>query len=127
MEFQTDTDFSPLSKTQRGDKSANGELDDVSEAALAEQLAWRRDSVARMQSEFEREALDEEARRSWDLWEYQLQRAEFNLPFQRHQFIFGRNGPQSKLPNSLINYQEVSSESDMQDYISRLQQSRRYL
>ncbi|EED30522.1 hypothetical protein NOR53_535 [gamma proteobacterium NOR5-3] len=126
-EYQVETDFSPLSKTRRGDKSANGELDDVSEAALARQLQWRRDSVARMQSEFQREALDEEARRSWDLWEYQLERAEWNQPFQRHRFIFGRNGPQSRLPNSLINYQDVASESDMQDYISRLQQSGRYL
>lgn len=126
-EYQVDTDFSPLSKTQRGDKSANGELDDVSEAALAEQLQWRRGSVARMQSEFQRESLDEEAQRSWDLWEYQLEREEWNQPFKRHRFIFGRNGPQSRLPNSLINYQEVSSESDMKDYISRLRQSGRYL
>ncbi|WOJ92888.1 DUF885 domain-containing protein [Congregibacter variabilis] len=126
-EYHVETDFSPLSKSRRGDKSAHGELDDVSESALASQLQWRRDSVARMQSEFQRAALDEEAQRSWDLREYQLERQEWSQPFQRHRFIFGRNGPQSRFPNNLINYHEVSSESDMQDYVSRLRQSGRYL
>jgi uncharacterized protein (DUF885 family) len=126
-EFQVEMDFSPLDKSRRGDKSSHGELDDVSEAALDAQLQWRRDSVARMRAEFDRESLDEEAQRSWDLWEYELAEREMNQPFRRHQFIFGRNGPQTKLPNNLINYQDVVTEQDMEDYISRLRQSGRYL
>jgi uncharacterized protein (DUF885 family) len=126
-EFATLLDFSPLTKTRLGDKSDYGQLDDVSEAAMDRELAWRRDSVARMQAEFDYAALDDEGKVSWDLWEYQLQREEGALPFRRHGYIFGRNGPQTGLPNGLINYHNVESISDMEAYISRLNQSNRYL
>jgi len=126
-EFETEMDFSPLSKSRMGDKSAHGELDDVSEQAGERRLAWRRDSVTRMQASFDRDALDAESKRSWDLWAFQLESIELNEPFQRHGFIFGRGGPQTGLPNNLINYQTVDSLQDMQDYISRLIQSNRYM
>jgi len=126
-EFADEMDFSPLAKTRQGNKSDLGELDDVSEAAMDKLLQWRRDSVSRMHDEFTREALDQQGQLSWDLWEYALQVAELNAPFKRHTYIFGRNGPQTSLVNNLINYQEVDSVDDMRAYISRLQQSQRYL
>lgn len=126
-EYVRELDFSPLAKTRLGDKSAHGELDDVSEAAQQRRLDWRRDSVARLRSEFDYASLDAEARRSFDLWVSQLDQAESAARFHRHGFIFGRNGPQSSLPNSLINYQIVESAQDVDDYISRLRQSGRYL
>ncbi len=126
-EFATEMDFSPLAKSRMGDKSGHGELDDVSEQASDRRLAWRGDSVDRMQASFDRNALDEESQRSWDLWEYQLEIAERNQPFRRHGFIFGRGGPQTSLPNNLINYHNVESLQDMQDYVSRLNQSNRYM
>lgn len=126
-EFATELDFSPLAKTRLGQKSDYGELDDVSEASLDRRLQWRRDSVARMQAGFTRENLDAPSKLSWDLWLYQLENAELNVPFRRHGFIFGRSGPQSGLPNTLINNHDVDSVADMQAYISRLNQSRRYM
>ena len=126
-EFATEMDFSPLAKSRQGDKSAHDELDDVSEAAQDRQLEWRRDSVSRMHAGFSRDQLDVEGQLSWDLWEYQLETVEKNAPFRRHRFIFGRSGPQSSLPNNLINYHSVDTLEDMQAYISRLNQSRRYL
>jgi len=126
-EYAHELDFSPLAKTRLGDKSAHGELDDVSEAASDAQLEWRRDSVTRLRSEFDYAQLNDEAKRSFDLWVYQLTQAEESIPFRRHGFIFGRNGPQAYLPNSLINYQVVDTEQDALDYVSRLEQSGRYL
>jgi uncharacterized protein (DUF885 family) len=126
-EFSVELDFSPLSKTRLGDKSNYGDLDDVSEAALDRQLSWRRDSVSRMQATFDRDALNEEGKISWDLWEFMLEREEASQPYRRHRYIFGRNGPQTGLPNSLINYQDVDSVADMEAYISRLNQSNRYM
>jgi uncharacterized protein (DUF885 family) len=120
-------DFSPMGKTRNGDKSNYGDLDEVSEAALDKALQWRRDSVAEMRTGFDRDLLDTEAQLSWELWEYQLEMAEMNLPFRRHSYIFGRNGPQTGLPNDLINYHAVADISDMQAYISRLRQSKRYM
>lgn len=126
-EFAAELDFSPLAKTRLGDKSDYGELDDVSEASLDRQLEWRRNSVGRMRTEFDYESLDDEGKLSWELWEYQLDAAERALPYRRHRYIFGRNGPQTGLPNGLINYHEVDSISDMLAYISRLNQSNRYM
>jgi len=126
-QYSEELDFSPLLKTRQGDKSAHGELDDVSEAALDARLEWRRGSVAQMRSSFDREQLDKQGKLSWDLWEYTLEDAEASEPFRRHRYIFGRNGPQSTLANNLINYQDVQNASDMSDYISRLNQSQRYL
>ena len=126
-EYATELDFHPLTKTSQGIKSDYGELDDVSEQALDRKMAWRGDSVARMRAEFDRGELDVEGQLSWDLWEYQLEIATLNLPFRRHAYIFGRNGPQSRLPNRLINNHRVDSVSDMEAYVSRLRQSRRYM
>ncbi|MBL4572102.1 MAG: DUF885 domain-containing protein [Gammaproteobacteria bacterium] len=126
-EYAEEVDFSPLLKTRQGDKSAHGTLDDVSEAVLDSRLAWRRGSVSEMRSSFDRDQLDNQGQLSWDLWEYILIDAERSAPFRRHRFIFGRNGPQSTLANSLINYQAVEDASDMSDYISRINQSQRYL
>lgn len=126
-EFATEMDFSPLAKTRQGDRSDLGELDDVSIAALDRRLAWRRNSVVRMETEFDKDVLDADGKLSWDLWKYQLTQVELNLPYRQHGYIFGRNGPQSRLPNSLINYQPADSLADMEAYISRLNQSRRYM
>ena len=112
-EYAEELDFSPLLKTRQGDKSAHGELNDVSEAALDAQLQWRRSSVAQMRSNFDRDQLDKQGKLSWDLWEYILEDAQRSEPFRRHRYIFGRRGPQSALANSLINYQEVIDANDM--------------
>lgn len=126
-EYAVELDFRPLTKTGQGIKTNYGDLDDVSEEALDRRLAWKRESVERMKRDFDRASLDEEGQLSWDLWAYQLEMAELNLPFRRHSYIFGRNGPQSRLPNTLINTHAVDDLSDMEAYISRLRQSERYM
>lgn len=126
-EYAQQLDFSPMTKTRLGDKSANGELDDVSEPAMFDQLAWYQDSVNHLREDFDYAELDDEAQRSFDLWVYHLRQAEASLKYRRHQFVFGRYGPQSSLPNSFINYQIVQTRQDARDYIDRLNQSGRYL
>lgn len=126
QEYTNSLEFSPLAKTRLGLKDDYGVLDDVSEAALDKRLAWRQDSVKRMQRKFVRRELNAENQLSWDLWVYLLDKAETNRKFQRHRYIFGRNGPQSGLAKNLINYQKVDDLSDMQAYVSRLNQSGRY-
>jgi len=126
-EFSTYLDFSPLAKTRLGDKSDYDKLDDVSDAMLDRMLAWRRGSVANMQKQFDREELNADGKLSWDLWVYLLERWEQGVPFRRHEFIFGRRGPHTNLPNGLINYHKVDDLSDFNAYVSRLNQSNRYL
>lgn len=126
-EFAQYLDFSPLAKTRLGDKSDYDKLDDVSDAMVDKRLDWRRASVTEMKSRFDRDKLDDQGKISFDLWDYMLERAQQGVKFRRHRFIFGRRGPHTNLPNSLINYHKVETLSDMKAYISRLNQSRRYL
>ncbi|HIG39410.1 MAG TPA: DUF885 domain-containing protein [Gammaproteobacteria bacterium] len=125
-EFAEYLAFSPLAKTRLGDKSDYDKLDDVSEARDIRVLEWRRASVAEMTSRFNRSQLGEQGQLSWDLWVYMLEADEAGLPFIRHRYFLGRNGPHTSLPNNLINYHKVDSLSDMQAYISRLNESNRY-
>ncbi len=126
-EFATYLDFSPLAKTRLGDKSDYDKLDDVSEAMDDRRLAWRRRSVASMKAQFDRNKLTGQGKVSFDLWVYMLERAEEGSKFRRHRFVFGRRGPHTGLPNGLINYHKVESLPDIVAYISRLNQSGRYL
>lgn len=127
QEFSEYLDFSPLSKTSLGDKSDYDKLDDVSEEMSRKRLDWRRQSVTEMKSRFNRNKLDDAGKLSWDLWLYMLAEAEAGAPFIRHQYFLGRNGPHTRLPNNLINYHKVDEPVDMEAYISRLNQSGRYL
>jgi uncharacterized protein (DUF885 family) len=126
-EFSDYLDFSPLSKTRLGDKSDYDQLDDVSLSMSETQLNWRRLSVATMKSKFDRENLDDQGKVSFDLWVYLLERSEQGVAYRNHRYIFGRSGPHTGLPNYLINYHRVDTLEDAQAYISRLNQSGRYL
>ena len=126
-EFEDYLDFSPMAKTRQGSKSDYGMLDDVSDAQREKVLSWRRRSVDQMRATFNRDQLDDQGKLSWDLWTFLLTRAEASLPYQRHRYVFGRRGPHTSLPNSLINYHKVDSPEDMLAYIARINDSYRYL
>lgn len=126
-QFEIFLDFSPLAKTRLGIKTDYGDLDDNSIEMDARYDAWRLHSATRMQQLFNRAELTAEGRRSFDLWIRLSDERQKSIRFRLHRYIFGRRGPHTNLPNSLINYHSVVSLSDMQAYISRLCQSGRYL
>jgi uncharacterized protein (DUF885 family) len=126
-EFSEYLDFSPMAKTRLGDKSDYDKLDDVSIAMQEKRLHWRRESVQRMKAGFDRASLDKEGKRSFDLWIYMLDQTEEAARFRYHRYIFGRRGPHTSFPRSFISYHRVDELSDMQAYISRLNQGGRYL
>ncbi|SVC21928.1 uncharacterized protein METZ01_LOCUS274782, partial [marine metagenome] len=126
-QFEIFLDFSPLAKTRLGIRTDYGDLDDNSIEMDDRYVAWRLHSVARMQQLFNRTELTAEGKRSFDLWIRLSDEGQKSIRFRLHRYIFGRRGPHTNLPNSLINYHSVASLSDMQAYISRLRQSGRYL
>ena len=83
-------------------------------------LAWRRESVADMKAKFKPDALSEDARLSYEIWELELARAEKSSEFRRHRYIFGRNGAHTGLVNFMINQHRVDEKSDVEAYISRV-------
>jgi uncharacterized protein (DUF885 family) len=128
QKYEEQLDFSPMEKTALGLKDDYDRLDDVSEAAADEYLAWQRASVRELRDEFDYGRLTPEAQTSWDLWVYQLEQSEAALPFRRRSFLFHQmRGAHTNLPQFLINFHRVDDESDMRAYIARIGEAARVL
>ncbi len=119
--WEEQLDFSPIQKTVLGRKDDYDRIDDLSEAAEDELLAWRRRTTAQMQELFDYNLLTDEAKMSYDIWRYELERAERALPFRRHGYTFTQMlGPQAFLPQFLITFHKVEEPADMEAYIARI-------
>jgi len=114
--------FSPIQKTFLGRKDDDyDKIDDLSERAEDEQLEWRRRTTAEMKESFDYDRLTPEAKMSYDVWAYELERAERARPFRRLNYVFTQmQGPQAFLPQFLIAFHKVDDESDMQAYVTRI-------
>ncbi|MES0873786.1 DUF885 domain-containing protein [Sinimarinibacterium thermocellulolyticum] len=113
--------FSPITLTFLGRKELYDQLDDLSIAAEDEQLAWHKASVEQMQAEFDYALLSDEAKRSYDIWKQQYERAAAGVPFRANQYVFQQmNGMQAFLPTFLINFHRVDTEADVEAYIARI-------
>lgn len=114
-------DFSPIQKTTLGRKENYDEIDDFSEAADDRQIEWRRNTVKDLKASFDYNKLTAEAKMSYDIWVYELARAEEAYPLRRRGYIFTQmQGVQSYLPSILINFHKVESVEDMNAYIARI-------
>ena len=112
---------SPIFQTYLGIKDDYGKWDDASMAAEKEELEIQRETVAEMKRRFDYDALDEQAKLSWRMAEYQLERAEADWPFRYHTYTFNQMfGVQSRIPAFMINQHRIASESDARAYIDRL-------
>lgn len=119
--FEEQLDFSPIQRTFLGDKKDYDKIDDVSEAAQDRQLAWQRAATDEMKATFDYAKLTPEAKTSWDVWLYQTEAAEKAAAFRRQNYIFTQmQGAQAFLPQFIIAFHEVSDESDMNAYVSRI-------
>lgn len=79
-----------------------------------------------MEQSFDRARLNEAAQRSFDLWIFLLDRAKKAVRYRRHEYVFGRNGPHTALPNFLINYHKVYNLEDLNAYVSRIRATGSY-
>ena len=112
---------SPMEMTSLGRKDKYDQIDDMSEAAEDEMLAWREQTIAEMKAGFDYSKLTEDAKVSYDLMAYQVERDQAMQPFRRHVYLYNQMyGLHAYLPTFLINFHKVDDESDMRAYISRL-------
>ena len=120
--WQEQLEFSPIQKTFLGiNDEDNSEIDDLSERGEDMQLAWTRKATAEMQRMFDYSRLTPEAKLSFDIWNYQLERAEAGVPFRRRAYVFTQmQGPQAFLPQFLIAFHRVEQPKDMEAYIARI-------
>ena len=119
--WEEQLDFSPIQQTFLGRKDDYDRIDDLSEGAEDEQLAWRRRTIAELRETFDYDLLTAEAKMSYDVWTYELERRERALPFRRLNYVFTQmQGPQAFLPQFLIAFHKVDEQSDMEAYIARI-------
>ncbi|WP_114950908.1 DUF885 domain-containing protein [Sphingosinicella terrae] len=118
--FEAQLQLDPEQLTQLGRKDKQDQLSDPSEAATAARLDAMRRSVADMRRRFDREALGENARISYDMWALELDRAETWVRWRGHNYVFDRSGPHTGLPNFLINQHRVDEPADLEAYAARL-------
>ena len=120
--WQEQLNFSPMQKTYLGIKDdAYDEIDDMSERREDEQIAWYRKAMAELKKDFSYDRLTPEAKTSYDIWTYQLERLERTLPYRRRGYVFTQmQGAQASLPQFLITMHKVDSPDDMTAYIARV-------
>jgi uncharacterized protein (DUF885 family) len=118
--------FSPLQLTFQGRKDLYDQLDDFSEKAQLDQIAWQKATVEEMEKTFDYAKLSDEAKFSYDLWKLQYENARDGVPFISNGYAFDQmNGAQSFLPTVLISFHKVDEESDYVAYVSRLKATAR--
>lgn len=120
-EFEKELQLNPERLTSLGRKEQYDKLNDYSDARYDKMLEWRRASVDAMKKQFDRTKLDAAGQLNWDIWAYELDRAEKGAKFRRQSYVFGYNStPHTGLPNFLISFHRVDSPADMQAYVARL-------
>jgi uncharacterized protein (DUF885 family) len=122
QEFAQELKFRPQLATRLGIKDGEDRLDDNSDEGQLRQLAWRRDSVARMKAQFDRSKLSPVGQTNYDIWALELDRAELRYKFRRnappfYSFLYSVH---SQLPDFMINTHTVSDAADMRAYNARL-------
>lgn len=119
--YEEQLGFSPIQRTFLGEKKDHDKIDDLSEAGEDAQLQWARDAATELKSTFDYAKLSPEAKTSYDVWLYQLERAEAATKFRRQQYVFTQmQGPQAFLPQFLIVFHKVDDASDIDAYVARI-------
>ena len=126
-QWEAQLSFSPQSQTRLGLKSNYDKLDDYTLEAQNAEIEWLRASIDIMEDMFDYRDLSEEGKLSWYMWNESLTTAENSIPFRNHQYLFGRGGIHTQLPNFLINLHRVDSLKDMEAYVGRLKEIDRVL
>ncbi len=121
--------LSPLSKAYRAINDADyGKVDQLSDAAVAENRALDAQYLADLRSRFDRTRLSPADQLSYDLFVYRIERSQSLYPYEKYGYVFDQmNGNQSAGPAFLINIHRGASVADAEAYISRIREFARLL
>ena len=87
-QFQQVVSRSPMSQTFLGIKTDYDKWDDVSDANAVEEFELLKAAYEQMVSEFDFDKLDDSAKLSYRLFEYEFKRAERAFPFRSYGYTF---------------------------------------
>ncbi len=119
---------SPMTQTYLGIKQDYDKWDDASDASAVEDFEALKAVVKEMNDSFDYDALNDDAKLSFDLFNYSYEQSAKSFPWRHYGYTFDQMyGEQSSIPAFLINQHRVSDKSDVEAYISRLNGIRDYL
>ena len=119
--FEESLKFSPITQTSLGRKTDYDKIDDFSVAAEDEQIEWWRAATREMEANFDYDQLSDDAKLSWDMWQFRLEQKEGAARWRSQDYILNQmNGAHTDLPSFLLTQHKVESESDMAAFIARL-------
>lgn len=119
---------SPMTQTYLGRRDNQDKLDDISQIALDEEAALRRNWLAEMRRDFDVDRLDTQTRLSYTLFEVEQDDWLATNDVAQNDYVFQHmSGPHSSLPSFIINFHKIETEADARAYISRLNDFDAYL
>ncbi len=129
VKFEESLARSPMFKAFLGIKDDDyGKWDDPSPERALEDHEIELANLAHMRAEFDYDKLDNNARLSWRLAEYNGKREEASWRFHDYGYIFNQMfGTHSSIPAFLINQHQIKSQDHAEAYINRLSGVRDYL
>ena len=128
VKYEEQVARSPESQTFLGRDTNQDRFDDYTAEGDAADLKWFQDAAAEMKAEFDYEALDDEAKTSYDVFEFMLAQSEAAEQFSENGYVFEQMGAiQGSFPQLLIAFHVTEDEEDMQNYIARITDAGRAL
>ncbi|MFN3214346.1 MAG: DUF885 domain-containing protein [Henriciella sp.] len=119
---------SPMRATFLGSRENYDKWDDVTDAARDAEMEILRADVAEMRELFDPEALTDQGKLSFRLAEYELERDEIANQWRGHRYSFSQmRGAHASIASFLIGQHKVTSKSDAEAYIARLEGVSTYL
>lgn len=119
---------SPMSATFLGSRENYDKWDEVTEAAQIAELEIQRANIAEMREQFDPENLTDQGQLSYRLAEYELERDEMAAAWRGYNYTFSQmRGAHAGIASFLIGQHKVTSKSDAEAYIARLQGVETYL
>ncbi len=121
--FERNVAQSPQFQAQLGRKTEDyGKWDDESEAWAIAQHEQAKGDLERLRTEFDYDQLDDDARLSYRIFEYDLERDLAMFPWRHHRYAVSQmRNVAGSVPTFLQNVHKVDTRGDAEDYIERLQ------
>ena len=118
--YQEDLASSPLRQSYQGIKDNYDQWDDISDAAIDEDIARLQTRLAKAR-QFDRNGLSQQEQLSLDIYIMDIERQLANDVFRYHTYIINQFwGAHTFVPSFLINIHRISEISDADAYITRL-------
>lgn len=126
--FESNVARSPMTQTFLGMKTNYDQWSDASPEFAREGFELGQADLAHMRETFDFDALDDSARISWRLFEYNAERAAEGQRWVDHGYTFTpRSGPHMNAASFLINNHRVDTVEDAEAYIGRLRNLPTYM